>query len=120
MKSVSVSHNLKRREFDHDAWHEYLMGKSHNDKEKNEIIQFLMDHLFKCEGFLYYAHCFLFKRGDFCSHCSSLPKSTMLDFIHDQLNGFLPFPMSSNNGTSHFQTFFELVGQPVNARAMLR
>lgn len=119
--SKSIPNEVPKREFNHKEWHDYLMGNSHNSKEKNLTVNFLVDHLVKFEGLLYFVHCFLFKR-DTCNHCASLsPPSQLLHFLLERFNGYLPFPVNFTDG--HFQSFLQMgedTDLDLNPRTLLK
>jgi hypothetical protein len=94
----------------HEQWHKYLMdNEQHFDEVKNRKILFLLDHAVKTKDLLYFAHCCFFDRI-FCSHCSKLSPSIMMQEVHKKF-GLLPIPIksSSNPGMMSFSDLLSLL-----------
>jgi len=92
----------------HEDLHGYVMSKKHEDSELNEKITMLVDHLVKTVDFLYFASCDLFGRPR-CEHCQLLPPPhSMMNYIKENLNGILPFPIPSTENSDHFLSFLEI------------
>lgn len=106
--STAVMDRGASLELDQEQWRDYLMkAKVKDDAEKNEKVQFLLDHAVKSKDLLYFAHCYFFGRTP-CRHCAPIEPSTMLREITEKF-GRIPVPVLSSINPGTFHLLFRFV-----------